>query len=705
MNSFNNHKKPYSKDTPDFTFSDLVDIAELQQLVDYYSKIAGCAMAIIDVNGTVIVAAGWQKICTCFHRVHPQTKKYCRESDCFIKEKLKTDKPIDYKCKNGLWDVAFPVFIEDKHIVNIFIGQFFYDDEVIDFPFFEQQAEQYNFDKTEYLDAVKQVPLLSREKVKLLENFNVIFARILTKMGKSNLLLKKEKIEELGIANKQIKESEEKFKTLFKQSPIGLATFDLEGNLLECNYSCIAMFGINTVDEVIGINIFEDPNFTEQHKKEIKSGENVRFELKFDFDLVKKLNLYATKKSGLSFFSCFATTIKLDESGKKGILLQLIEITERKKAEFVLREENNRFTTTMNAIDAVIYVADMENHEILFTNNYVTNVFGNIVGKKCYAAIQGKSAPCDFCTNHLLLDAKGNVNPPYVWEFQNLITKRWYQCHDQAIQWTNGRLARFETATDITINKENEQTLKEHEIKLQELNATKDKFFSIIAHDLKNPFTVLKNGTYLLSKHLENNDLQKSKEKAQMISNATKNTYELLDNLLLWAKSQTGRTALDLKNISLTNSLSKNIKELENQASQKNISIINEVTDELILEADENLLSAVFRNLITNAIKFTHSGGKVTIQTKLTDNHIEIAVVDTGIGIPKEHHDKLFRLDVNYSRVGTANEASTSLGLILCKEFVEKHNGKIWFKSEVEKGSTFKVKLPVKQDKLSSSIS
>ena len=700
MNSLKTNKKPYSIKSPDFSFSDLIDIVDLQQLIDYYSKIAGCAMAIIDVDGVVLVASGWQRVCTHFHRIHPQTKTYCIESDCYLSEKLHTNEPIAHKCKNGMWDVAFPVFIEEKHIVNIFLGQFFYDDEQIDFSFFEKQAQQYGFDKTEYLNAIKQVPVFSRDKVELLKQFNVTFAHIITKMGHLNLSLKKEKIEELKIANNQIKESEEKFKTLFNQSPIGLATFDIEGNLLECNYSCIAMFGINTVDEVIGINIFEDPNFTEQHKKEIKSGEKVRFELKFDFDLVKKINLYVTNKSGLSFFSCFATTIKLNEIGKTGILLQLIDITARKKAEFVLKEENNRFTTTMNAMDEVVYVADMETHEILFVNKYVETVFGNIVGKKCFEALQGKKTPCDFCTNHLLVDKNGKANGTYVWEFQNLITKRWYQCHDQAIQWIDGKLVRFETATDITQNKENEEKLKEHEIKLQELNATKDKFFSIIAHDLKNPFTVLKNGSYLLNKHLENNDLIKSKEKAMMISNATKNTYELLDNLLLWAKSQTGRTALDLKNINLTNSLSKNIKELENQANQKNISIINEVTDELILEADENLLSAVFRNLITNAIKFTHSGGKVTIQTKLTDNHIEIAVIDTGIGIPKEHHDKLFRLDVNYSRVGTANEASTSLGLILCKEFVEKHNGKIWFKSEIEKGSTFKVKLPVKQNNI-----
>ena len=697
MNDLNLNEKSYSNESPDFSFSDLVDISDLQKLIDNVAELTSLAVGITDTDNNVLAFAGGKKMCVGFHRVHPTTIGHCVENNNLVKQHIGTENPISCKCNNGLRDIAYPIFIENKHVASIYFGQFLYDDEKIDGHQFELQAEKYGFDKKEYMNSLSEIPLISRQKEEIMKNFAVTLAQMFAKTGYANLLLKKEKIEEFKLANNQIKESEEKFKTLFNQSPIGLATFDINGNLLECNYSCISMFGINTVDEVIGINIFDDPNFTEQHKKEIKSGENVRFELKFDFDLVKKLNLYATHKSGLSFFSCFATTIKLNENGKTGILLQLIDITARKKAEFLLKEENNRFTTTMNAMDAVVYVADMESHEILFTNNYVENVFGNIVGKKCYEALQGKEEPCDFCTNHLLVDKNGKANHPYIWEFQNLITKRWYQCHDQAISWTNEKLVRFETATDITQNKENEQKLKEHEIKLQELNATKDKFFSIIAHDLKNPFTVLKNGSYLLSKHLENNDVEKSKEKAKMISNATKNTYELLENLLMWSKSQTASMELDIKKLNINSRVIKNIKEIENLAIQKNISIINQVNENLTLDADENLLSAVFRNLITNAIKFTNNGGEVTIKAELADDHIEIAIIDTGIGIPKEHQHRLFKLDDNYSRVGTAKEASSGLGLILCKEFVEKHNGKIWLESEAEKGSVFKIKLPVKQ--------
>ena len=698
MSSSYKIKKPNSKINPDFLFSDLVDVADLQQLVNHLSELSGLGVGITDSNKNILVTCGWKKICSAFHRIHPISLENCLNSNNLIKQNLGTENPISCKCNNGLRDIAYPIFIKNKHVASIYIGQFLYDDEKIDKQYFELQAKKYGFDKKEYMNCLKEIPLISHQKEETMKNFAVTLAQMFTKTGYANLLLRKEKIEERRVANEQIKDSEEKFKTIFNQSPIGLNIYDIEGNLLDCNPACLSMFGFDKVSEVIGLNLFKDPNLTELQKKDIKAGKNVRFELRFDFELVKRLNIYKTNKSGLSYFSCFATTLKTNKTSKTGILLQLIEITARKKSEFILKEENNRFTTTMNAIDSAVYVADMENHEILFVNKYVEDVFGDIIGKKCYVALQGKKVPCDFCTNHLLLDEKGKPTPTYIWEFQNLITKRWYQCHDQAIRWTNGRLARFETATDITINKENEQKLKEHELKLEELNATKDKFFSIIAHDLKNPFTVLKNGSYLLSKHLENNDVPRSIEKANMISNSVKNGYSLLENLLMWSKSQTGIISINIENVNLKNKLAENIKELENHANQKEIVIINKISDDLTIEADDNLLAVVFRNLITNAIKFTNSGGTITILAKPIIDSIEIAIIDTGIGIPKEHQHRLFKLDDNYSRVGTAKEASSGLGLILCKEFIEKHNGKIWFESKVDRGTTFKMVLPLKQN-------
>ena len=165
-------------------------------------------MAILGADNSALASANWQKICTNFHRVHPQTKKHCDESDCTIRQNLNTDKPMVYKCKNGLWDVAYPIIIEEKHLATIFFGQFLLEDEVVDVPYFEQQAKKYGFDKIEYLASLKEVPRISRKKVDMLADYFTTLAHVLAKKGYANLLLKKEKVEELRIANQQIKESE-----------------------------------------------------------------------------------------------------------------------------------------------------------------------------------------------------------------------------------------------------------------------------------------------------------------------------------------------------------------------------------------------------------------------------------------------------------------------------------------------------------------
>jgi two-component system sensor histidine kinase/response regulator len=257
----------------------------------------------------------------------------------------------------------------------------------------------------------------------------------------------------------------------------------------------------------------------------------------------------------------------------------------------------------------------------------------------------------------------------------------------ELIRSINYSIERQKLLKEIIKNKKREQFLNE-------LNATKDKFFSIIGHDLKNPFVVLKSSSELLFKYLEKGDLPKSKAKAKMISNASNQGYTMLENLLLWAKSQTLGIAFEPSKLNLKYKVANNIREVEDHANEKNIIIINEIPDDLILDADENLLSVVVRNLITNAIKFTYNGGTITIKAKIENDSVEIAVIDTGIGIPKEHQHKLFRLDTNFSREGTANEASSSLGLILCKEFIERHKGKIWFESGSNKGSEFRFTLP-----------
>jgi two-component system sensor histidine kinase/response regulator len=248
---------------------------------------------------------------------------------------------------------------------------------------------------------------------------------------------------------------------------------------------------------------------------------------------------------------------------------------------------------------------------------------------------------------------------------------------------------------DITERKRAVQELKESEAKLRELNATKDKLFSIISHDLKSPLNSVLGFSDLLIKNIETYDIERSKYFATLINTSAKNNLGLIDNLLTWARTQTEQIEFIPKNLELHPIVEEIFLRLNSTAWLKNINLISTLSDDIVAYADHNMLHTILRNLVSNAIKFTDSDGKVDISAVSKQDHIEISVNDNGVGINEENQKRLFGAVANFTLLGTANESSSGLGLMLCKEFVEKHQGKIWVKSELGKGSKFVFTLPV----------
>ncbi len=259
---------------------------------------------------------------------------------------------------------------------------------------------------------------------------------------------------------------------------------------------------------------------------------------------------------------------------------------------------------------------------------------------------------------------------------------------------------------DITERKNAELALQESEAQLRETNKTKDKFFSIIAHDLRSPFNTLLGFSEILNDEFDEYSTKEKKRFIGIIYKGLQNTLKLLDNLLYWARSQKGTIAYNPEKINLL-VLTNEISELLNQSIEnKSIKLINELELNTYVEADRDMLATIIRNLLSNAIKFTNKHGEITIKTFLVSgkNHnqfVGISVSDTGVGIPKEVQSKIFDIGENTSTKGTENETGTGLGLILCKEFVKKHGGKIWVESEVGNlpggkagGSTFYFTMP-----------
>lgn len=247
---------------------------------------------------------------------------------------------------------------------------------------------------------------------------------------------------------------------------------------------------------------------------------------------------------------------------------------------------------------------------------------------------------------------------------------------------------------DITERKLTVELLKESEAKLKEQNAIKDKFFSIIANDMKSPFNSILGFSDILKEEVKQLDASAIEDYASMINTAAHQTYNLLEELLNWSRLQQGQLPFNPTSIVLREVVKEVLALLAENANQKNIALINHISGDLIVKADENLLKTIIRNLISNAIKFTSTGGKVELQASEGKEHTEVPASDNGTGLKQEELEKIFKLEMDNTTYGTSNEKGTGLDLFLCKEFVEKHGGKIWAESEFGKGSTFKFTLP-----------
>jgi PAS domain S-box-containing protein len=244
-----------------------------------------------------------------------------------------------------------------------------------------------------------------------------------------------------------------------------------------------------------------------------------------------------------------------------------------------------------------------------------------------------------------------------------------------------------------------EEKLRKYAADLKNLNATKDKFFGIIAHDLRNPFTTLLGASELLTTQADSYDLANIKKFSRILNESAKQGYALLENLLEWAKAQTGSLAYAPQTINVKELVAENLYYIKVYATNKQISLQSEIKEDTTVVADKNMLNTVIRNLLHNALKFTHPGGSVSVHAENNHQNMIISVKDSGIGIPKKDLDKLFRIDIKFTNQGTAQERGTGLGLILCKEFVEKFGGKIWVESTLKKGSVFKFTVPVMRTK------
>jgi PAS domain S-box-containing protein len=374
-----------------------------------------------------------------------------------------------------------------------------------------------------------------------------------------------------------------------------------------------------------------------------------------------------------------------------GVLLNYHDITQRKQIEEELRENTEMLQTIIDNIPVMIICID-EKGEIKIANQELVSVLGwtfkeweteNIFAK-CYPEPEVLKEVLDFM-----------MSEEIGWKDFNTHTKNGTIINTV---WMNIKLPNgisMGIGQDITIRKRAEEKLIEKDNFLQKLNADKDRFISILSHDLKSPFNSILGFSEVLTEDIRKLNTDEIEDIAKNINKSARNTLYLLEDLLAWAMMQQGKIIFKPQKLSLAD-ICKNILEILNpNAVAKNITINYYIADRIKVFADIDMIKTVLRNLVSNALKFTNNGGTISVSSEENSENVTISISDNGVGIKAENIKKLFNISEVITTKGTAEETGTGLGLLLCKEFVEKHGGKIWVESEVGIGSEFKFTLPI----------
>ncbi|MEI7812021.1 MAG: PAS domain S-box protein [Ignavibacteria bacterium] len=702
-----------------------------------------------------------------------------------------------------------------------------------------------------------------------------------------------EKVNECILAEESIRISEEKFREIYNSSPIAIELYSHKGELLDVNKSCLELFGISNVSAVKGFNLFNDPNLNEQLKQELLNGQSVRREIKFDFELVKKLNLYDTTRNGFHYLEIFITPYNTNgnkqniaylahihdiserkyEEKEHAATIELLKIINTSKKKQDLIEDITAFLKQWLNCDAIgirlrenddfpYYVTigfppkfvkaerylcsydssgnvelDKEglpllecmcgnilyqrvdsskpfftNHGSFWSNNttellsttteedrlartrnrcnsngyksvglfpirFANETFGLLqvndnrtgffsprlinflemtANKIALSLLHKRTEESLFESEERFRSFVENANDivysmnldgifTYVspkWkeilghdldeilgqsysnfiladdlpEYQSFIGRtiktgekqeaiecrvrhkegifRWLSINASPLKSDETILTLMGIARDITPNKNAQLQLEKYSEELKALNVSKDKLFSILAHDLRGPFSGFMGITEELAKNIDKLKRDEISEFASVMHSTALKIFGLLTNLLEWSRLQTDRIAFNPAPVDIYYETVNVCFLFSSAAMAKSIRLTNSVKQDTIVYADEKMLSTVLRNIISNAIKFTHNEGKISINATESDGFIQIEISDSGVGMSEKNLSDVFKIDSVITTKGTNNEEGSGLGLVLCREMVKKNGGNISVTSEPGKGTSFTFTLP-----------
>jgi len=673
-----------------YNLQDLIDIKQFQSLQDMMNEVYSFTTAMLDNDGNILTASGWQDICTKFHRVNPASCKQCTISDSYIVNHIHEANPgVGYKCLNGMNDYAFPIIIDGTHYGNFFTGQFFF--EQPDINFFKDQAKNYGFDEDEYLKALDNVPVITEERLNDLTLFLKELIQVILSVGLRNL-----KQTEANIA---LAQSQALYQDLVETAQDLIWQADAERKYTYLNPAWEEVFGYK-IDEMLG------KKFSDFQTKEWAERDSKEFERLLLGNTVKGLETVHIGKNGGEIKLIFNAKFVRNESGNIiGTRGTAFDITRIKKVEEELKESGNKYASlfvSMNegvALHEIIY--DQTNKPIDYRIIDLNPAFEKQTGiqvekaRNQIASEFYKTSPAPYLD---IYSKVADTMIPTKFETYFPPLKKHF-----SISIFSQKKGMFATVfTDITERKKAELEIQElnKELELRVLKRTQElvdtnkeleSFVYSVSHDLRAPLRSIMGFSEIISRRHSSSFNEEGKAYFGYVLEASKNMANLIEDLLRFSrltKKSVGKETIELNDI-----LEQVLQNLNHDILESKAKII--VPDNRpAIYADRSLLGQILSNLISNGIKYHRKGvdPEIIISVDRNEEISTIKISDNGQGIPKEHHEKIFNI---FQRLHSNEEyPGTGIGLSIVKKAVASLGGKINVESELNIGSTFSVVLP-----------
>ncbi len=686
---------------------ELIDLSILQKLQENLNDIYSFPTAIIDNESNVLTAVGWYDVCNKFHRQNPACEKACRKSDQYIIDHAHiTDKPITYKCVHGLVDCAMPIIVNGAHLANFFTGQFFLDPPDVDF--FKKQALKYNFDQDEYLEAVRKVPIWSREELDKHNDYIKGFVKVISTLAESNIKGNQLKLDlsdqveishQLELEKTISKKNEERYLTLLNNLSAGIVVHGKDSRIIINNSVASELLGLSN-DQLKGMEAIDSNWYFFNRKGQVMSAEE--YPVNLILKSGKPLKNYiaginqpkSNKKVWVSVdgYPAYNSSGEIDE-----VLISFIDITAlitshedlvSSKAE---TEKLNKLlaSITDNMLDMVAIV-DFSGVYSYISNSYKTlgYVPESLRGRNAFDLIH----PDD-------LDSLLN-------QFNQSLNKKTETKAEYRFRMANGKYTWLETigkvitdnqfiigSRDISERKNNLKELLEAKQKAEESDRLKSAFLSNMSHEIRTPMNGILGFSSLLSDPETTHDDRV--KYVQIIEQNGDRLLSLLNNLIDYSKLEAGQMIVQKTDVDI-HEVMNNLKILFlEKLNKKGLSIEFELDNAPPkINTDRYFLEAILINLISNAIKYSDSG-IIFINIGRANNQLTCAVKDKGIGIPKDKLDFIFERFVQENVSLTRKYEGAGLGLAISKSYIELLGGKIWVDSVVGEGSSFSFSIPI----------